>query len=94
MIATHPWVKTRFIASLQMVYLSHSFFKLVLRKKPLKLSFLRVAPVASPKGDAARTSRGTARAHWLLCVWSGSLRQAASLREAAPMRLRSSMTRA
>ncbi|MEH2220207.1 MAG: hypothetical protein V7K72_24380 [Nostoc sp.] len=30
MIATHPWVKTRFIASLQMVYLLHSFPKLVL----------------------------------------------------------------
>ncbi|WP_185478910.1 hypothetical protein [Trichormus variabilis] len=31
MIATHHGVKTRFIASLRMVYLSHSFFKLVLR---------------------------------------------------------------
>ena len=30
MIATHPWVKTRLIASLQMVYLSHSFCKWVL----------------------------------------------------------------
>ncbi|WP_189524971.1 hypothetical protein [Nostoc sp. 'Peltigera membranacea cyanobiont' 232] len=30
MIATHPWVKTRFIASLQMVYLLHYFPKLVL----------------------------------------------------------------
>ncbi len=29
MIATHHWVKTRFISSLRMVYLSHSFFKLV-----------------------------------------------------------------
>ncbi|MDZ8109648.1 MAG: hypothetical protein RM338_29050 [Nostoc sp. DedQUE12a] len=26
MIATHPWVKTRFIASLQVGYLSHYFF--------------------------------------------------------------------
>ncbi|MEH2141486.1 hypothetical protein [Nostoc sp.] len=39
--------------------------------------FLCVVPVASPlalaspfgrRGDAARTSRGTARAHWLLCA--------------------------
>ncbi|MHC5768804.1 MAG: hypothetical protein ACYTXI_24910 [Nostoc sp.] len=28
MIATHPWLKTRFIASLQMIYLSHSFFQI------------------------------------------------------------------
>ena len=30
MIATHTWVKTRFIASLQMVYLSHYFLQLAL----------------------------------------------------------------
>ncbi|MEH2163191.1 MAG: hypothetical protein V7K38_19725 [Nostoc sp.] len=28
---------------------------------------LCVAPVASPVGDAARTSRGTRPAHWLFC---------------------------
>ncbi|MEH2144093.1 hypothetical protein [Nostoc sp.] len=33
-----------------------------------KISYLCVAPVASPVGDAARTSRGTRPTHWLLCA--------------------------